>query len=297
MRTQPDRLAEQDLSLAPEELEELYRGMVLLRRTDSLFVALARERLVPFAGAARGLEAILAGTAASLGPADWLYADPRTASCALLRGYPFAEHLEQWLGTGRDRAHGRALPGLPSCVQGHFPPVTATLGVRAYEALGTAWAVRRAQPATLVACLLGPSEMDDLRPLDALERASRMGAPLFTVLVGRKPLTDRWMGMLADHGIPHAFASAADGAWIAASARKLAEGCRSGPGPAALVCEERRAPDPVERAAALLAPSREREIRRSVHEDVRRHVVEALGEARAHVVMAAVEARDVVPSI
>jgi pyruvate dehydrogenase E1 component subunit alpha len=292
MTTQTDRLAEQEVALAPEELGHLYRHMVLLRRADSLFAELGRAGTVPFAWPARGLEAVVAGAVAALGPDDWLVPDPRTSGAALLRGYPFAEHLEQLLGTGRDRAHGRTLPGLASYAEGKVAPPAAALGMRAYEALGMAWAGLRAEPRALAACILGPSELEDLRPLDAMERALQLHAPLLGVLVGPKAVTGRWLGLLADHGIVHAFASGTDGAWIAVAARKLAARCRSDPGPAALVCEERRTPDPLERLAGMLDPARERQIRQGVHEEVRGHVVEALGEARAHLLLAAVEARE-----
>jgi hypothetical protein len=296
MTTQTDRLAELDPALTPEEERQLYRHMVLLRRADSLFAELGRAGLVPFAWPARGLEAVLAGTAAALGAEDWLVPDLRTAGLALLRGYPFAEHLDQLLGTGRDRARGRVLPGLTSCAEGKVAPVSAALGVRAYEALGLAWAARGSETPALAACVLGPSELEDLRPLDALERALRLQAPLLGVLIGPKSVTDRWMGLLADHGIAHAFASGTDAAWIAATARKLAARCRSGPGPAALVCEQRRSPDPLERTAGALDPADERAIRKDVWEAIRRPVVEALGEARAHLLLAAVEARDFGPA-
>jgi len=293
--TQGDRLAEQDLALGPEELEELYRRMVLLRRADSVFVEMGRSSLVPFAWSAHGLEALVAGVVAALRPADWLYPDLRTTGAALLRGYAFAEHLEQLLGTGRDRTRGRTLPGLASCVEGRVAPATAALGVRAAEALGTAWALRVSEPGTLAACVLGPSELEDLRPLDVLERALRLRSPLFGVLVGPKAVAERWMSLLADHGIAHAFASSIDGAGIATSAQKLAERCRSDSEPAALVCEERRAPDPLERVAEQLGPAREREIRCGVWDEIGRHVVEALGEGRAHRLLASVEARDAQP--
>jgi TPP-dependent pyruvate/acetoin dehydrogenase alpha subunit len=296
-----DSLGGGGLPLPAGALRGHYRQMLLLRRLDALFHELGRAGLVPFAWPSRGLEAISAGTAAALLPEDWVYPDLRSWGVALLRGYPLEEHLHQLLGTGRDKGCGRRLPGLPGWAEGHVVCLSAGLGQRPHQALGTAWASRRAGAQAVAACYLGPSELERPEPLDALERASELGAPLFAVLTGPRSVTDRWMWLLSDHGIAHAFADGGDLFSVLSVAGKLALAARSEGQPAALVClepsacerpgahpDEQRDLDPLERlahalhAAGELTPAQDGEIRRDVRSRVARAVGEVLGAAAAH---------------
>ena len=297
-----DRLLERDPLFEPETVlseeasRELFRSLVLLRSVDCLFVELGRSGRVPFAWTSWGLEAVQVGVAAALAPADWLYPDLRTGGMALLRGLELDEHVQQLLGTGKDRALGRRLPGLGGFIEGRVVPLTASLGTRIQQALGTAWAARRTNAEGLAACVLGPSELERPETLDVLERALTLRAPLLGIIVAPKNGTDRWMWMLADHDVPAALTDDAELLSVLATTRKLAARCRAERTPCVVVCEEKRT-DPLERFAqhltstGALSAAVQSEIRQEVHAELRQALVGALGQGRAHLVYSALEAR------
>lgn len=291
-----DPLVEPETVLSQEASRELFRGLVLLRSMDCLFVELGRSGRIPFAWTSWGLEAVQVGVAAALEPGDWLYPDLRTGGMALLRGLELDEHVQQLLGTGKDRAHGRQLPGLTGTIHGRVVPLTSNLGTRIQQALGTAWAARRANADGLAACVLGPSELERPEPLDALERALTLRAPLLGIIVGPKSVADQWMWTLADHDVPAALTDDAELHSVLATTRKLAARCRVERIPCVVVCEEKRS-DPVERFAqhlsstGALSAAVQAEIRQEVHAEIREALDGALGQSRAHLVYSALEAR------
>jgi hypothetical protein len=169
--------------------------------------------------------------------------------------------------------------------------------MRVHQALGTAWAARSSGSPALAACYLGPSELDRPEPLDALQRALGLGAPLLCFLVGPKSVTERWLWVLADHDVPHAFADGSDLVSVLSMTQKLAARARAEHLPAAVVCEERPDLDPLQRYAdaqspAVLGLAAEPALRRSVHAEVEHALVDALGPGRAHLILRSLDAHD-----
>lgn len=90
----PDRLP----PLSDEELEELYRWMVLQQVIDVRMVKLQRRGEMGTYASGRGQEASIAGCAYALDDQDWLFPYGREGTALLIQGMPLRDLLLYWRG-------------------------------------------------------------------------------------------------------------------------------------------------------------------------------------------------------
>ncbi len=88
--------------LSPDQLRELYRSMVRIRKFDEKALNLQRQGRMGTWGSTRGQEAAQAGLALALAPQDWLVPSFREHGVMLLRGMP--AHLIYAFWKGDERA-------------------------------------------------------------------------------------------------------------------------------------------------------------------------------------------------
>ena len=119
--------------LTPERLLDLYSWMVRLRVADKQAVSLQRAGRMGTYAPTLGQEAANIGSAAALGPADWLVPSFREMGAMLLRGVPLRRIYLYWMG----------------CEWGsHYPPevrvlpVCAPVGTQTLHGVGLAWAAK-----------------------------------------------------------------------------------------------------------------------------------------------------------
>jgi pyruvate dehydrogenase E1 component alpha subunit len=121
--------------LAPEELRQLYAGMLRSRLLDQRLLPLQRQGRIGFYIGATGQEAGIIAGAHVLGPDDWFVPGLRETSAALYRGMPLRTHLAQVFGNANDITHGRQMPChsgsrashhvvMSSCVSSQLPHAT-----------------------------------------------------------------------------------------------------------------------------------------------------------------------------
>ena len=102
-----------DPQLDDATLLRVYREMRRLRLLDEKMLIVQRQGRIGFYGEARGQEAAIIGTAAALGPQDWIVPALREAGAALYRGLPLSAYVAQLFGNGNDLSQGRQLPCHP----------------------------------------------------------------------------------------------------------------------------------------------------------------------------------------
>jgi 2-oxoisovalerate dehydrogenase E1 component alpha subunit len=88
-----------DVGLEPEALRELLRWMILARRLDRECIALQRQGELTVYPGFEGQEAAQVGSAAALGPDDFVFPTFRESAAALVRGVDPVQYLAYHRGT------------------------------------------------------------------------------------------------------------------------------------------------------------------------------------------------------
>lgn len=88
-----------DLDLKPDDLVELYRSMVLVRRADLEATALQRQGELAVYPPLLGQEAAQVGSAYALGPTDFVFPSYRELGVAVVRGIDLVDYLHFYRGT------------------------------------------------------------------------------------------------------------------------------------------------------------------------------------------------------
>jgi pyruvate dehydrogenase E1 component alpha subunit/2-oxoisovalerate dehydrogenase E1 component alpha subunit len=127
-------------TLAPDELERIYRGMLTIRIMDERLLALQRQGRIGFYGEAKGQEAAVIGAAAALGPTDWLVPALRDAGAALYRGLPLGSYVAQIFGNDHDVSRGHQLPCHPGTRESRYVTMSSCIATQLPHAAGMAWA-------------------------------------------------------------------------------------------------------------------------------------------------------------
>ena len=128
-------------ALTPEELRQMYAGMLQSRLLDQRLLPLQRQGRIGFYIGATGQEAGVIAGAHAIGPDDWFVPGLRETSAALYRGFPLRAHIAQIFGNAHDLGKGRQMPChsgsrashhivMSSCVSSQLPHATG-LGMAA----------------------------------------------------------------------------------------------------------------------------------------------------------------------
>jgi len=122
-------------ALSPEELRQMYTGMLRSRLLDQRLLPLQRQGRIGFYIGATGQEAGIIAGAHAIGPEDYFVPGLRETSAALYRGFPLRTHLAQIFGNINDLGQGRQMPChsgsrasrhivMSSCVSSQLPHAT-----------------------------------------------------------------------------------------------------------------------------------------------------------------------------
>ena len=149
----PDERWEPDLRR--DELERLFRFMLLERLLDNRMLSLQRQGRIGFYGPAVGQEAAIVGGAFAMEPQDWIFPQYREVGAALLRGMPLKALICQFMGNSEDIARGRQMPCHYTWKAGHFVAISSVVGSRIPHAVGAAWAAKLRHEDVAVLCYMG----------------------------------------------------------------------------------------------------------------------------------------------
>ena len=126
--------------LPPEKLLEIYRLMVLSRRTDDREIILKNQQKVFFQISGAGHEALLVTAGLSLRPAyDWFFPYYRDRALSLALGTTVEEHFLQGVGAATDTASGgRQMPSHWTSAALHIVSQSSSTATQCLHAIGCA---------------------------------------------------------------------------------------------------------------------------------------------------------------
>jgi pyruvate dehydrogenase E1 component alpha subunit len=167
--------------LSPEELRQLYTGMIKSRLLDQRLLPLQRQGRIGFHIGSTGQEAGVIAGAHAIGPEDWFVPGLREGSAALYRGFPLRTYLAQVFGNGNDLTHGRQMPCHSGSRASHHVVMSSCVSSQLPHAAGLAMAarIRGDKVVTLGYCGDGGTSTEDFHV--ALNFAAVYQAPVVFV--------------------------------------------------------------------------------------------------------------------
>lgn len=142
----------QDPGLSEQEVEYLYRQMVMTRQLDERLVQLQRQGRIGFHVGSLGEEASILGSAYAMARQDFLFPCYREFGAALMRGLPLQKFVDNMFGNANDTVLGRQMPNHSTCREVGWCSVSSPVGTQITQAVGFAWAakIRKQNTASLV---------------------------------------------------------------------------------------------------------------------------------------------------
>ena len=130
-----EQVGDADVGLDADGLRQLLRWMILARRLDRECIALQRQGELTVYPGFEGQEAAQIGSAAALGPEDFIFPTFRELAAALVRGVDPVEYLEYHRGTW----HGGPYDPLAT----HFGPICIPVATQIVHAVGYGMGLQR----------------------------------------------------------------------------------------------------------------------------------------------------------
>ncbi|XP_065511147.1 2-oxoisovalerate dehydrogenase subunit alpha, mitochondrial isoform X2 [Caloenas nicobarica] len=147
--------ADQDPQLPKEQVLKLYKTMTLLNTMDRILYESQRQGRISFYMTNYGEEGTHVGSAAALDDGDLVFGQYREAGVLLYRGYPLELFMAQCYGNASDPGKGRQMPVHYGCRQRHFVTISSPLATQIPQAVGAAYAIKRAHASRAVICYFG----------------------------------------------------------------------------------------------------------------------------------------------
>ena len=102
-----------------------------------------------------GEEATHVGSAAALLPKDLVYGQYREAGVLMYRGFSLDGFMNQCYGNSADEGKGKQMPIHYGSKEFNFVTISSPLGTQLPQAVGSAYAFKRAQNGLAVICYFG----------------------------------------------------------------------------------------------------------------------------------------------
>ncbi len=141
--------------LASEDLEPIYRTILLARALDERCLTMQRQGRIGFYAPVMGQEAAQVACGWALNPKDWVFPSYRELGLALTRGVTPGELLNQFFGNSSDRLRGRQMPNHYGFRDRNFVVSSSPIGTQIIQAVGAALAARRRNDALVTATFFG----------------------------------------------------------------------------------------------------------------------------------------------
>ena len=131
-----------DPGLTEQEVEYLYRQMVMTRQMDERLVQLQRQGRIGFHVGSLGEEASILGSAFAMAKQDFLFPCYREFGAALMRGLPLQKFIDNMFGNANDTVLGRQMPNHTTCREVGWCSISSPVGTQITQAVGFAWAAK-----------------------------------------------------------------------------------------------------------------------------------------------------------
>ncbi|KAI6059498.1 2-oxoisovalerate dehydrogenase subunit alpha, mitochondrial [Aix galericulata] len=145
----------EDPQLPKELVLKLYKTMTLLNTMDRILYESQRQGRISFYMTNYGEEGTHVGSAAALDDTDLVFGQYREAGVLMYRGYPLDLFMAQCYGNTSDPGKGRQMPVHYGCRERHFVTISSPLATQIPQAVGAAYAIKRADANRAVICYFG----------------------------------------------------------------------------------------------------------------------------------------------
>jgi pyruvate dehydrogenase E1 component alpha subunit len=139
----------------PESLRKMWEDMVLLRTLDDALVQKQRDGKIAYYTSCAGEEGVICGAVHALRQQDWVFPSPREVMATLLRGLPLETLLAHFYGSADDLQKGRQRPNFFGAKIARVAPVSGTISSHIPQAVGYAWAARKAKDDVVTVSIFG----------------------------------------------------------------------------------------------------------------------------------------------
>lgn len=140
--------------LSPEDLQKLYRYMVLTRLLDERALMMQRQGRIGFYVTSTGQEAIV-GSGFALKALDWVFPAYREHAVGLIREFPLKVLIAQLFGNDQDVVKGRQMPNHFAHKATNFVSISSPIGTQISQAVGAAMAAKIKKDQTVCVTYFG----------------------------------------------------------------------------------------------------------------------------------------------
>uniref|UniRef100_A0A667HRR7 2-oxoisovalerate dehydrogenase subunit alpha n=2 Tax=Felinae TaxID=338152 RepID=A0A667HRR7_LYNCA len=145
----------EDPHLPQETVLKFYKSMTLLNTMDRILYESQRQGRISFYMTNYGEEGTHVGSAAALDSTDLVFGQYREAGVLMYRDYPLELFMAQCYGNASDLGKGRQMPVHYGCKERHFVTISSPLATQIPQAVGAAYAAKRANANRVVICYFG----------------------------------------------------------------------------------------------------------------------------------------------
>lgn len=146
---------DQDPKLSEDTVIKMYRSMTLLNTMDKILYESQRQGRITFYMTNYGEEGTQVGSAAALSLEDLVFSQYREAGVLMWRGFTLENFMDQCYGNDRDFGKGRGMPINYGARHLNFVTISSPLATQLPQAVGAAYALKRAGQGQCVICYFG----------------------------------------------------------------------------------------------------------------------------------------------
>ncbi|CAF0965314.1 unnamed protein product [Didymodactylos carnosus] len=165
-------------SFSDEQIVKMYKDMTLLSTMDELLYQSQRQGRISFYMTNYGEEATHVGSAAALDSNDLVYGQYREAGVLMYRGFQLDDFMNQCFGNLKASCKGIQMPVHYGSKKLNFVTISSTLATQMPQAVGSAYAYKRAQNMLCVICYFGEGASSEGDAHAALNFSATLEAPV-----------------------------------------------------------------------------------------------------------------------
>jgi len=165
-------------SIDLEELQHMYKSMTMLNSMDKILYESQRQGRISFYMTNYGEEATHIGSAAALKKNDLVYGQYREAGVLMYRGYSLDQFCDQCYGNSEDAGKGKQMPIHYGSTEHAFVTISSPLATQMPQAVGSAYAFKRAQNGLVVICYFGEGAASEGDAHAAFNFAATLECPI-----------------------------------------------------------------------------------------------------------------------
>ncbi|KAJ3361365.1 hypothetical protein GGF32_007411 [Allomyces javanicus] len=157
---------------------KVYKTMVTLNTMDMILYEAQRQGRISFYMTNYGEEATHMGSAAALELDDIIFGQYREAGVLMYRGFTIDEFMNQCYSNVHDYGKGRQMPVHYGSNKLNFQTISSPLGTQLPQAVGAAYALKRAKKQNVAMCYFGEGAASEGDFHAALNMATTTNSPV-----------------------------------------------------------------------------------------------------------------------